>query len=232
MKPKGKVAFCVPFLERPTEPFIAALEAAIPVVTAAGWDECLVQEVGCPYVSHARATMLRKALDAKADVIVFLDYDLSFRPTDLLKLVETEGDFVAGLYRYKKPEVQFMGAIETDDAGLAITRPDGCIKGYRVPAGFLKITKEAVHHFMTAYPELIYGPKFHPSVDLFNHGAFEGVWFGEDMAVSRRWLAMGREIWVVPDLSLTHHSATEAFPGNFHEYLASQPGGALSPAAA
>lgn len=207
------------------------MEKSIPLVTGAGWDEAMVLETGNPYISAARATMLRKALDAKADVIVFLDYDLSWAPGDLLKLIETEGDVVAGLYRFKKPDVEYMGAIETTPEGLPLVREsDGAIQGHRIPAGFLKVTKEAIEHFMRAYPELAYGPRYNPSIDLFNHGAHEGVWYGEDYAFSRRWKDCGGEIWIVPDLDLTHHSATEAYPGNYHDFLRHQPGGDLDPA--
>ena len=220
-----KVVFCVPSLAGPTAPFISALEQSIPAVIGAGWDEALVEERGCPYISHARATMLRKALDAKADVIVFLDYDLSWDEGDLLKLIETPGEVVAGLYRYKKDEEEYMGALFCDAQDRPVVRKDGCIKGNRVPAGFLKVTKEAVHRFMRAYPELIYGDAYNPSIDLFCHGAHEGVWYGEDMAFSRNWLAAGGDIWVIPDLNLTHNSTTQAYPGNYHEFLMRQPGG-------
>jgi hypothetical protein len=76
-----------------------------------------------------------------------------------------------------------------------------------------------------AHPELLYGNKDKPHLDLFNHGAHEGLWWGEDYAFSRRWTALGEEIWVVPDLELTHHGKTEAFPGNYHKFLLRQPGG-------
>lgn len=223
-----KVAFCVPSLAGPTAPFISALEASVSLVTGAGWDECCVEERGCPYISAARATMLRKALDAKADVIAFLDYDLSWSPKDLLALIETPGDVVAGLYRFKKAEEEYMGVLDTDADGRVRAREDGAIRADRVPAGFLKVTKEAVDRFMRGYPELVFGPTFNPSVDLFNHGAHDGVWWGEDYAFSRRWRAIGGEIWVVPDLDLTHHSADQAHPGNFHHFLRRQPGGDLA----
>lgn len=226
-----KVAFCVPSLGGPTAPFISAMEQSIGAVSGAGWDECLIEERGCPYISHARATMLRKALDAKADVIVFLDYDLSWGPDDLLKLIETEGDVVAGLYRFKKEPEEYMGVLNTLASGHPIVRAeDGAVRADKVPAGFLKITKEAVDRFMGAYPELVYGHRYNPSVDLFNHGAHEGVWFGEDYAFSRRWRALGEDIWVVPDLNLDHHSADRAYPGNFHSFLTRQPGGSQDPA--
>jgi len=220
-----KVVFCVPSLHGPTAPFIDSLEASIPLVIEAGWDEGAVEERGCPYISAARAKMLRKALDAKADVIVFLDYDLSWDPEDLLTLIETEGEVVAGTYRYKKDELQYMGAIETDARDRPITRADGCIQAHSVPGGFLKITKGAVDRFMRGYPQLIYGVRYNPTIDLFNHGAYDGVWWGEDVAFSRNWRALGRDIWLVPDLNINHHSAEKAYSGNFHRYLLMQPGG-------
>lgn len=226
-----KVAFCVPSLDGPTAPFAAALEQSIPLVIGAGWDGGLIEERGCPYISGARATLLRKALDAKADVIVFLDYDLSWKPADLLKLIETPGDVVAGLYRFKKDDEEYMGAPFSDARDIAITREDGCIKGHRIPAGFMKITREGVGRFMRAHPELCYGDPTSPSVDLFNHGAHDGVWWGEDYAFSRRWLALGGEIWITPDVDLTHHSADRAYPGNYHNFLRRQPGGDLAEAA-
>jgi glycosyltransferase involved in cell wall biosynthesis len=220
-----KVVFCVPSLEGPTKPFIEALANSIGPVIDAGWEEGVAEERGCPYISSARATMLRKALDANADVIVFLDYDLSWQPDALLKLIETPGDVVSGAYRFKIEEEKYMGRLFEDERGRPIVREDGCVKAEWIPAGFMKITTETVHKFMEAYPELTFGPRYSPRTDLFNHGAFEGLWWGEDYAFSRRWNAMGGEIWVIPDLDITHHSKTAAFPGNYHQYLLRQPGG-------
>lgn len=186
----------------------------------------MVTEIGCPYISGARATMLRKALDAGADVVVFIDHDLSWRPADLLKLIDTPGEVVAGLYRFKEDgPVKFMGVLDDNEDGSPKVRGDGCIKATRIPAGFMKITKEAVGRFMTAYPALNYGPPYHLSTDLFNHGAHAGAWWGEDYAFSRNWCAIGGELWIVPDLSLTHHAQSEAYPGNFHKFMMAQPGG-------
>jgi hypothetical protein len=173
--------------------------------------------------------MLRKALDAKADVIVFIDHDLSWRPADLLTLIETPGDVVGGTYRFKADEVSYMGTIHSTPAGTPVVRADGAIKARLLPAGFLKVTTAAVDRFMTAYPDLCYGEKYRMSVDLFNHGAHKGVWWGEDYAFCRRWEECGGDAWLVPDLQLDHHSADKSYPGNFHTYLRQQPGGDLCP---
>lgn len=223
-----KVIFATPSLNGPTAPYISALEQSVALVTAAGWEEGYAQEVGNPYISAARANMTRKALDAGADVIIYLDYDLSWDPVDLLKLLYTPGDVVAGAYRFKKAEEEYMAQVNTDGDGRPVCRADGCISTARVAAGFLKVTRRAVERFADAYPHLQYGPADHPSIDLFNHGAHKGVWWGEDYAFCRNWTDAGGEIWIAPNLNITHHAlqkdgSTIPFPGNFHEYLLRQP---------
>jgi hypothetical protein len=225
-----KVVFCTPHLNGLTAPYVESLKNSVPVIEAAGWEHGLAQQVGCPYISAARANMLRSALDAKADVIVFLDYDVSWRPNDLLKLIETEGEVVAGTYRTKcedavNPEF-YMGAWEMFEDFTPKVRPeDGALRATLVPAGFLKLTPNAVNMFMLAYPELCYGPMFHLSVDIFNHGARNRVWWGEDYAFSQRWKEKCGDIWLVPDLSIDHHAPDKVYPGNLHEFLLRQPGG-------
>jgi glycosyltransferase involved in cell wall biosynthesis len=231
-EPLKKVAFCTPTITRPHDAFWEALEASCGPLTSAGYDHHAVFEVGSAYISHARATMLRKALDIQPDIVVFIDHDMSWRPQDLLKLLETPGDVVAGTYRFKQDKEEYMGTWRTDDAGYPVTREDGCIHAEWVPAGFLKVTDQAIHDFMGAYPELVYGSRYRPHVDLFNHGAWNGVWYGEDYAFSRRWNDRGGDIWIVPDLELTHHGFDgSTYPGNLHTYLRHRPGGDLAEAA-
>lgn len=222
-----KVIFCIPTLKKPYQQTLDSLAASIPLIQAAGWEEGMVSEIGCPYISAARATMLRKALDAKADVIVFIDHDVSWKPQDLLTLIETKGDVVAGTYRFKKDEEEYMGVVLSNNDGTPMVREDGALLAHSAPAGFLKITKEAVNKFMTSYPELIYGDKFYPYVDLFNHGAHKGTWYGEDYAFCRNWRDAGGQLVIVPDLDITHHTTEQAYPGNFHMFLRRQPGGDL-----
>lgn len=225
MTEKTKVVLCVPTLTRPYKQTLEAIRESVEALDAEGFEHYMVTEIGCPYISAARATMLRKALDAKADVIVFIDHDVSWKPSDLVKLIKTEGDVVAGIYRFKTPEeVRYMGVLDDVDGAVQV-RADGCIKATLVPAGFLKITRNAVNRFMQAYPHLMYGEASSPSVDLFNHGAHKGAWWGEDYAFSRNWTDAGGEIWIVPDLDITHHSAEQDFAGNYHRFLLQQPGG-------
>lgn len=188
----------------------------------------MANSIGCPYISYARAIMLRKALDAHADVIVFIDHDMQWQPQDLLTLIESEGDCVAGTYRFKREQEEYMGAPLPDVYGRPQVRSDGAVLAHCVPAGFIKFTRAGISRFMFKYPELQYIDEGTLTVDLFNHGAHGGVWYGEDYALSRRWNDMGGQIWILPKLKLTHWDKEIAYPGNYHEYLLRQPGGSES----
>lgn len=229
MTPAKHVVFCIPTIKRPYQVTLDSIEASLPLIEAAGWKHSIVYEVGSPYISSARSVMLRKALDAMATHIVFIDHDLSWDAPDLLTLIEAEGDVVAGTYRFKTDDVEFMGALMPDIHGNPQVRADGGVKAHYIPAGFLKITRGGVGRFIAAYPELTYGDRCAPCVDLFNHGAHEGQWFGEDYAFSRRWRELGGEIVILPQLNLVHHSEDKAYGGTFHDYLCRQPGGSQDP---
>lgn len=218
------VLFCTPTLTLPYPAYIEAMERSVPALDAAGIKHQLVLEVGSVYISWARANMLQKAMKTDADTFVFLDHDMSWQPEDLVRLITQPGDVVAGTYRYKNDDEEYMGKWLTDVDGRPTVRPDGTLHGHGVPAGFLKVTRSAVERFREAYPELIFGPEGE-YIDLFNHGACEGLWWGEDFAFSRRWRECGGEIVLIPDLNITHHTYTQAFPGNLHEFLLAQPGG-------
>lgn len=214
-----RVAFLTLYLsKKPYPQFQKSLEACLPAIEALGWEHKLAVEEGCPYISAARTKVLSKALDFNPDCVVYLDYDISWTPESMVKLLETEGDVVAGTYRTKRHDEKYMGEMMSNAEGL-IVREDGCIRAAKVPAGFLKISRRALDHFAKHYPHLLLGSPLRPELDLFNHGVIDGVWFGEDYAFSKRWNDIKGEIWVVPDLDICHHKGEDAFPGNFHNYL-------------
>lgn len=215
-----KVVFCTLYLgSAPTEAFQQSLKNTIPLLDKHGFEHTIAIEENCPYISAARAKLIRKALDHNPDVVVFLDYDVSWQPEDMIKLLQTEGDVVAGTYRYKHNEEEYMGMLHVGPQGLPLMREDGCLEAMCVPAGFLKVTVNAINHFAKKYPELMFGSPMNPDLDMFNHGVIDGVWFGEDYAFCKRWLDSGGKIWLIPDLNLDHNSYPACYKGNFHKYL-------------
>jgi glycosyltransferase involved in cell wall biosynthesis len=220
-----KVIFCTPTITRPFPEYLDAMERSAPALDQVGIEHQIVFEVGSCYISWARATMLQKAMKTDADAFVFIDHDLSWQPEDLVALINHPGDVVAGTYRFKTDDnEEYMGTWETGDDQRPVLHEDGTIAARAVPAGFLKVTRKAVEKFRHAYPDLIFGPD-NEYTDLFNHGAYKGLWWGEDFAFSRRWRDLGGEIFLIPNLNITHHLGDQKFPGNLHQFLLHQPGG-------
>lgn len=214
-----KVVFCVPVIDRPYDPLIKSLEECLPAVEADGWEHALVHNIGSPYISSSRSEMIKKGIDAKADVLMFLDHDISFPPDSMVKILAIERHVVAGTYRFKQDKIEYMGCLDTDDLDRLIVEPDGCVQANKVPAGFLKVTGNAVRIFARKFPELLYGDPLNPHVDLFNHGAYEGIWWGEDYAFSRRWIETGNKLYILPDINIDHNSKDKVYKGNFHKHL-------------
>lgn len=234
-KSMPKVIFCVPTRDKPHPACIDSIERSLPLVVKAGYEEGLAYETGNPYISGARATMLKKGLKSKGDIFIFIDDDLSWDAEDMLTLIETPGEVVGGTYRTKGDDQDgghnYMGRILQDDDGFPTSiREDGCIECACLPAGFLKVTRGAVDKFGRGHPELCYGPVWDQAVDIFNHGAHKGLWWGEDYAFCRRWREIGGRVWLIPNLNIDHHSWTDdrVWKGNFHKYLMGRPGGVKS----
>lgn len=225
-----KVVFCTPTREKPHAAYLAAMEASIPLLDANGIKHSITFEVGCPYISSAMATLCRKALDTMPDAVVFLDDDVSWDPPSLLKLIEHPENVVGGTYRFKKDEVEYMGSLMTGPDGKPVGEFGQKLLAKWLPSGFLKITTHAINEFMKAYPELICGPRYHPTIDLFNHGAHDGIWYGQDYAFCRNYAAKCGKVWLLPNLNIDHNDwrGDKVYRGNYHEFLRQQPGGDLS----
>lgn len=220
-----KVAFCIPTITKPYQVCLDSIRASVPVFDRLGVETVMVSEVGCPYISAARSKMLRKALDAGVDAIVFIDHDLSWDHEDLAKIALYQADYVVGTYRFKREPEEYMGQLFTAEDGKPMPAADGALLTFSAPAGFMKITPKAINTLIEKFPELCYGERHTPHFDLFNHGAHRHTWYGEDYACCRRWLETGGQIWTLPNLNITHWSGETPYPGNLHKYLMKQPGG-------
>lgn len=184
-----------------------------------------------PYTQLARNTLANEFLRSKSDIFVFVADDLEYKAEDLLKLIETPGDVVAGVYRQKIDNINYPVMVFGDKDKRPTVRQDGCIKGYRVQTGFLRINRTVFEQIIEGFPELSYyglnkGKKFDLNHDFFPQGVHNHRWIGEDYAFCDLWRELGGEIWIIPDLDLTHwQGAEKGYPGNYHEYLKQLPGG-------
>lgn len=197
--------------------------------------ECMAPHflVGCCYIQAARNDLVYEFLKrTDADVLFFLDDDISWDPQDVLRLVEMGDDIVAGIYPKKTMKEEYPVVIKTDKSGYpANIREDGSLEAALLPTGFLRIKRKPLERMYEAYASLLgfskneKGQELTGYVDLFPQGVQEGRWWGEDFAFCRLWQGLEGKLWVVPDINLTHWHGDFPHAGNYHDFLLRQPGG-------
>ena len=205
---------------------VLSLLAAQHLLAAKGI-ECEVNIInGCAYLPVARNTLVAMFMkDKDATDLFFIDADVGFDPTAVIKLLARPESIVAGIYPLKRDLVGYPVKIKTSE-GSPLGR-DGLIEAESLPTGFMRIKRAAFEELEKAYPELKYGATVvntlgadvDEAYDFFNMGAIgSSEWTTEDFAFCQRWRDIGGTLWVYPDIEFTH-TGNKAFTGNYHKYL-------------
>jgi hypothetical protein len=188
----------------------------------------------CACISTARNTLVANFLsDPKATDLFFIDSDVGFDASAVLKVLEREEHIVAGIYPLKRDLLGFPVELETED-GIPVVR-DGLIKAKFLPTGFMRIKREVFERLAEKYPELKYEENVvevdsgagQEAFDFFGMGAFGRKFRTEDFAFCQRWRDIGGQVWVYPDIDF-EHVGRKAYKANYHQYLLQLPGGAKS----
>jgi hypothetical protein len=206
--------------------FLDSLESTVELCKERGHGAVFGLVNGCCYVQEARNKLVKQFLDTDADILFFLDDDISWPAEKALELIEMDDDIVGGIYPLKMDIPAFPAVIHTDTNHHPIVRADGCISAAGVPTGFLKIKREVILKLIEYYPSQEYtdykdGEPTETLYDLFPQGVRNGRWVGEDYAFCRLWTDIGGQIHIVPDIDFEH----AGFTGNYHQFLLNQPRG-------
>ena len=208
---------------------VQSLEATLALVVERGHEAVIGTCAGCCYIQFARNRLVRDFLKTDADVIFFIDDDVSWNAEDALRLIESPEQVIAGIYPLKNDVESYPVVVWTDAEHRAIVR-DGLIVARAVPAGMLRIQRVVIEKLIAAHPEKAYYDLVNEVredgyYDLFPQGVYGDRWVGEDYAFCRLWTDIGGHIGVLPNMTLGHHSGSNVWVGNYHEFLLRQPGG-------
>lgn len=220
------------------------LSAAAP---KAGFDVAVILLGNDALITRGRSAIVARFLDNPATThLLFIDADITFSPELVIRMMQFDKDFVAGLYPAKIIDWQqlanrFGQTGETlDEAGLAYVgdvctgneRKDenGFATGVYAGTGFQLIKRKVFERMITAYPETKYKAAHafprssNASENLY--ALFDcmidpetGVYLSEDYAFCRRWRAIGGEIWLDLTSKLVH-TGNYSFRGNAAAHFA------------
>ena len=160
-------------------------------------------------VQSARNKLLAMIDKNIYDCIVFIDSDISWKPADLFKLVESNKDIIGGTYRKKqnKEEYVFNQIIDSVDPYTFEVKSLGF--------GFIKISKKALHNLDFISDKYVDDGIICKNV--FEVVVKDGQMYSEDVTVCNKLRDLGFKIYLDKKIDLIH-TGTINFVGNFDEW--------------
>jgi len=157
---------------------------------------------GDSMVHRARNHTLGAFLETGASHLLFIDADMGWNPSDVLRLLSHEKDLVCGLGVRKQDPPSFCGILPEK---VEADPETGCLKALHAGTGFMLISRECVLKMIEAYPQTKY---LHADEKTY-HCLFEPVvrderLWSEDYEFCTRWRALGGDVWVDPTVKLEH----------------------------
>lgn len=176
----------------------------------------------CSHPAMGRNQLAQDFMDSGADKIVFLDSDVTFEPGALLSLAMKPVDFVGGAYRFKMPDEQYpVGWINNPNVEphkIAMNRV-GLALVETLPGGFLCLSRKVFETLKERHPERAYSHIGKTAHCYFQMRFEDGYLYGEDSYFCKEWRDAGGQVWLDPELKLTHWDFSTPYPGHIGNWL-------------
>jgi len=204
--------------------FASAYAKTVALLQSVGIGASEAKKVGCCYVDQARDEIIHMFLTRYKDCthLLFIDSDIAWEPKDVLTLLGKDKDVVCGVYCLKSETPQFTMLRD----GPYFTVDDGMFEAIGVPAGFMLWKREALQKMVDHYTDLQYAPY---------KGQFEGEtltalcqmyidqsekkYYREDIALCKRWHALGGKLHVSLEVTLGHYNGCKRYDFQLRDFL-------------
>lgn len=186
----------------------------------------LFTEVGHADIYSARAQIVSHFLaDQEATDLVMIDSDVSWGAQGLIRLVDHDVDFVAGVYPKRELPIRFI--VRSGGGALKADTGSGLAEVWGVPGGFMRIKRAMLEKMVQRYgSELGSLDRNVPS----GHTArlFDPYWWtdeagnkrvlSEDYAFCQRWRDMGGQVFIDVTIPMGHIGMYE-YTGTLGEWI-------------
>lgn len=184
----------------------------------------LIDECGSGIIQDSRAEICARFLESDSTDLVLLDHDIGWEAGGLLRLLDHDVDFVAGSYPFRRDPIVFPIRWIKEREELWADPKTGLIEVAGVPAGFLRVTRNALLKMTEAHPDLAYECHrldYKPVIGLFEPYRIGKTKLSEDYSFCQRWRDLGGKVWVDPQIAMTH-IGNKPFSGQLGNWLRSR----------
>jgi hypothetical protein len=193
---------------------------------------------GQQFIANARNVLAAMFLkEPAADNLFFLDADIGWEALAVPRILNRPEPVVVGMYRRRELQLALPGDFKI--VNQALVERDGLIQLNRAPTGFMRIKRWVIEKLVDEFDEyrdvitdaMLKGPYKVPVQggaeemdvpNIFRVGVADHPdgqrYHGEDMIVSEYCTLAGFEIWLDPNVTLTH-TAKIVLPINVAEIL-------------
>jgi uncharacterized protein YlxP (DUF503 family) len=169
---------------------------------------CLDIIINEPLIQLARNKLLSVFLESDCDQLIFIDSDQAWAPDDLLKLIDSDEDFIgapvilktSNNYNVSFGRVSNYELMEVDFVGT----------------GFLKISRLVAEQVFNSSQEYLDGDS--TCRMAFEVKVIDKNILSEDFMFCKKWKDLGGKVFI--DTSINpYHIGSVSFQGDFKEYL-------------
>lgn len=204
------VLFATPCLSAKMElDFFQSFMETSSLLARQGISHTIRVQPGIAFIDHARNVLCHSFLHEFPDAtdLFFLDDDIGWQASAVLRLLEHKEDIVGGVYPLKQDEIGFPIELNADGDTHKLIERNGLLQANFLPTGFLRIKRHAIE--MMAADQPTYPHRRADGVtdqisNIFHTGYYDGERWGEDVDFANRWRAKGGHMWVDPEITLSH----------------------------
>jgi hypothetical protein len=175
---------------------------------------------GCSVVSRARNLLVKDFLESECTDLLFIDSDINFEPSDILRLMAWAADpkkgVVAAVPRVRDARPIYIMDLDYDENHQLTMNGMGLVRAKRVATAFMMIRREVLETLAKEHPEWEYfDSRSNRKIPaIFDFKVFPEGYMGEDFLFCDRARERGFEVWVDPTIKLGHMGVQE-YMGDF-----------------
>jgi hypothetical protein len=191
-------------------------------------------------ITRAPNGMAYDFMQSDATHLMFIDADISFKPADIVRMIDADKDIICGLYPKKEINWQLVsnavksgvdykdlanytgsfvvnlvgGALETTgDINHPMEIDNGGTGFMLIKREVFEKLKESVGHYTNGGQSIPEGEKVY---DFFQVAIHDGLLLSEDFWFCHKWREVGGTVWAAPWCELGHFGS-DLFSGQYSQ---------------
>ncbi len=179
----------------------------------------------CSHPAMGRNQLAQDFMDSDSDRMVFLDSDVTFEPGSLIRLALHPVDFVGGAYRLKLADENYpVGWVDGPMRGFKLSESAALLEVQWIASGFLSLSRKVFETLKAAHPDRAYTHLGRTAHCYFQMPFVDGQLYGEDSFFCKEWRDAGGQVFLDPELALTHWDFNKPYPGHIGNWLKNRAG--------